>query len=162
MSWLAPTKILPFLSYLAATAAGVLTPAPPSTTAAINASGVNVFWEASNEPDTPNLVVAESNPNTSPFKAVVCWITIPPSPAEVDPEAILINLSATSKSSVCWKDAVPVTTKFLDTVKSLVTVKSRPIVTSSGNAIVTLSSETVVTISLPTPSKSNVPVKLEH
>jgi hypothetical protein len=36
-----------------------------------------------------------------------CWIAIPPSPAAFEPEAKRINLSATSRSVVCWKEAVP-------------------------------------------------------
>ena len=56
-SWFAPTNILPFCWYLATTAAGVFTPAPPSTTAAINASGVYDVVLVSNDPIILDLVV---------------------------------------------------------------------------------------------------------
>ena len=74
---------------------------------------------ASYELVTPHLLTPESKANASPFSSASCCITIPPSPVVVDPEANLINLSATSKSSVCWKLAVPATVRFLLTVKSL-------------------------------------------
>ncbi len=50
-----------------------------------------------------------------------------------------------SRSSVCWKEAVPLTTKFLSTVKSL------PIVTSSGKPIVKVVPADVVSISFVVP-----------
>jgi len=109
------------------------------------ASGVNVFWEASNELLTPQRVAPLSNPNTSAFKALFCWIAIPPSPAAFEPEAKRINLSATSRSVVLWKEAVPNTVKFLDTTKS------RPIVTSLGKPIVIVVPAAEVSISFAVP-----------
>jgi len=161
MSSLSPaTYKLPFFSYLESGALAPFGSFPlVLITAAINASGVNTFCEASNDPEIPNLILAESNPKTSPSRALVCCITIPPSPAEVDPEANLINLSATSKSSVCWNEAVPNTVKFLEIVASLVTVKSCPIVTSSGKPIVTVSVVAVLTsTSLAVPANVKVSV----
>ena len=78
MSWLAATKRLPFLVYLATTAVGSL--AAPSITDAINASGTITFCDASNEPVTPQRETPESQPNASASVGPVCWTAIPPSP----------------------------------------------------------------------------------
>ena len=93
----------------------------------MNASGEITLVAGSNDEVTPHLPEAPeplSYPNTWPLPFEPCCTTIPPSPAAFEPEANLINLSATSKSVVCWKLAVPATVKFLDTTKSLDTVKS--------------------------------------
>ena len=70
ISPLAATKILPFLTYLATTAVGSLS--PPSTTDAINASGTIAPCDASNEPVTPQRATAECYPNASAFKEPLC------------------------------------------------------------------------------------------
>jgi hypothetical protein len=77
----------------------------------INATGANAFCDASNDEVTPHLDWPLSYPKPSVSVGPVCCIAIPPSPVEVEPDAILMNLSATSKSSVCWNDAVPCTVK---------------------------------------------------
>ena len=62
--------MLPFLVNLATTAVG--SEAAPSITVAINASGVYVDVEESNDPVTPHLVVSESQANASPIFCVPC------------------------------------------------------------------------------------------
>ena len=98
-------------------------PPEPTTTVDINASGVNPEPVAWNELVTPHLSDDKpSNANASPKSCLSCWITIPPSPAESEPEASNINLSFTSKFSEFWNDAVPWTVKLPVIISSPVTV----------------------------------------
>jgi hypothetical protein len=62
--------MLPAASYLAGAASGSVP--EPTTTAAINASGAIVFVEASNDPVSPQRVVAESNAKASPLVGLSC------------------------------------------------------------------------------------------
>ena len=103
-------------------------------TAAINASGVTGEIPevvASKPVSIAHLSLDASYANNSPIFCVPCCTTIPPSPAESEPEANSTNLSDTNKFSVFWNDAVPLTVKSPEIIISSENVLSPVIVSAS-------------------------------
>ena len=98
------TYMLPAALYLAAGPEAFGFVLAKVVTADIKASGVYAELFAEKLLVTPQRVVPESYPNSSPTSWVACCTTIPPSPVAFDPEANNTNLSATSKFEVCWKE----------------------------------------------------------
>ena len=101
--------------------------------------------------------VPESHPNSSPTFWVACCTTIPPSPVVLEPDAININLSDTSRLDVFWNDAVPCTVRLFDMVKfpGIVTFPPAALIVKSPVVVVIVLSLVTPTVMLPAVTPAN-------